>query len=162
VNTFGWVFLGVLLLLGSWSLAGQLVLLPGRVWRYVRWWFSACQWLFSSRPFSGREVTSTCSLPGEGVHDGPSTEQPHPDLPSDGALHSSPPPACSCPAPRWLPCNCRPDAIPVLGVPLAAIDPSPHFGAFTSGVEIIVFTALFTISSLLVVGWIVKTMRSSK
>lgn len=49
-----------------------------------------------------------------------------------------------------------------LAVPLlAAIDPSPDFGAFGAGVELGIFTALFTISSLLVLNWIVKTMRSS-
>lgn len=51
----------------------------------------------------------------------------------------------------------------VVALPLlAAIDPSPNFSAFGAGVELGIFTALFTISSLLVVNWIVKTMRSSK
>jgi len=50
-----------------------------------------------------------------------------------------------------------------LALPLfAVIDPSPNFSAFGAGVELGIFTALFTISSLLVVNWIVKTMRSSK
>jgi hypothetical protein len=49
-------------------------------------------------------------------------------------------------------------ALPLLG----AIDPSPNFPAFGAGVELGFFIALFTISSLLVLNWIVKTMRSSK
>lgn len=43
----------------------------------------------------------------------------------------------------------------------AAIDPAPNFSAFSAGVELAIFTALFTIGSLLVLNWIIKTMRSS-
>ena len=45
---------------------------------------------------------------------------------------------------------------------LAAIDPSPDLSAFAAGVELIVFVVLFTISSFVVLNWILKTMRSSK
>jgi hypothetical protein len=44
---------------------------------------------------------------------------------------------------------------------LAAIDPAPDLGSFVAGVELGIFTALLVISALLVVNWIVKTMRSS-
>jgi hypothetical protein len=50
----------------------------------------------------------------------------------------------------------------LLSPALAAIDPSPDFGSFTAGVELMVFVALFTIGAFLVVNWIIKTMRGSE
>lgn len=52
--------------------------------------------------------------------------------------------------------------LPVLSPSLAAIDPSPNFEAFASGIELMVFTALFTIGALLVLNWIIKTMRGGQ
>ena len=49
-----------------------------------------------------------------------------------------------------------------IAAPLAAIDTGPDFGAFGAGVELMVFTALFAIAALVVLNWILKTMRSSK
>lgn len=65
--------------------------------------------------------------------------------------------------PRKSPPHSRPTRLPFLpaALPLGAIDPSPNFGAFASGVELMVFTALFTISVLLVLNWIIKTMKGS-
>jgi hypothetical protein len=45
---------------------------------------------------------------------------------------------------------------------VAVMDSAPNLSAFSAGIELAIFTALFTISSLLVVSWIIKTMRSSK
>ena len=54
---------------------------------------SACQWFFSRRPFLGRRVRLTCSLPGQGAAGGPSPEQPDHYRTSHGRLLSSPSPA---------------------------------------------------------------------
>lgn len=37
---------------------------------------------------------------------------------------------------------------------LVAIDPSPDYGAFVTGLEIVTFTALLTVSFFMVVGFI--------
>jgi hypothetical protein len=51
--------------------------------------------------------------------------------------------------------------LPASGSILAAIDAGPKLSAFGAGLEIMVFAAVFTIGALLVVNWIIKTMRSS-
>jgi hypothetical protein len=48
-----------------------------------------------------------------------------------------------------------------LAFPLAAIDPSPNLSAFGAGVEIMIFTVLFSIGALLVLNWIIKTIKGS-
>lgn len=113
---------------------------------------SACQCFFSPRPLLGRGVSSTCSLPGEGDDDGLSSEQPNQYRSSHGRLLSSPLPACS---------SADLGSAAFLPLALAAIDTAPNLSAFTAGLELAVFTALFTIGALLAVNWIVKTMRSS-
>lgn len=143
---------------------------------------SACQFFLallraSSCPAGGSSTAAPPSKAGLAVdrHDGPPTEQTDVYRSSHGRLLSSPLPACSSanlesaarrleaadrdrregdrrndwPHPLWSFAS------------LAAIDPSPNFSAFGAGVELGIFTALFTIASLLVVNWIVKTMRSS-
>lgn len=116
---------------------------------------SACQWFFSSRPFSGRGVSPTCSLPGEGGHDGPTASHPQHYRSTHGRLLSSPSPA-----------RCTPDlesgGRTWMLLPLGIIDTAPNLSAFSAGIELAVFTALFTIGSLLVLNWIIKTMRSSR
>jgi hypothetical protein len=114
---------------------------------------SACQWCFSRRPFLGRRVTPTCSLPGEGDHDGPTSEQPRQYRSSHGRLLSSQPPARR---------SSDLESAAIVPLTLAAIDPSPNLSAFSAGIELAIFTALFTIGSLLVLNWIIKTMRSSR
>jgi hypothetical protein len=44
----------------------------------------------------------------------------------------------------------------------SVIDPAPNLSAFTAGVELMFFVALFTIGALLVLNWIVKTMRGGE
>lgn len=51
--------------------------------------------------------------------------------------------------------------LPAGGSILAAIDAAPNLSAFGAGLEIMIFAALFTVGALLVVNWIIKTMRSS-
>jgi hypothetical protein len=115
---------------------------------------SACQLLFSRSALADRESSPPSSPPGEGDHDGPSPEQPHTYRSSHGRLLSSPSPARSSAD--------RESAAIVAPLTLAAIDPAPNLSAFSAGVELAIFIALFTISSLLALNWIVKTMRSSK
>jgi hypothetical protein len=129
---------------------------------------SACQLFLALFGASSRPAgcTATAGPPSKAVlavdhHGGPPAEQPDVYRSSHGRLLSSPPLARSQAdlesAARRL------DRVPLLtpvGV-IAAIDPSPNFSAFGAGVELGIFTALFTIGSLLVVNWIVKTMRSS-
>lgn len=129
---------------------------------------SACQFFgallrASSRPAGCTATAAPPSKAGLAVdhHDGPPTDQPDGYRSSHGRHLSSPPLARGQAdlesAARRL------DRLPLLtpvGV-IAAIDPSPNLGAFGAGVELGIFTALFTIGSLLVVNWIVKTMRSS-
>ena len=147
VTALGWCLLVVLLLLGSWEGARLIV--------------SACQWFLKGSALADPDSSRPRSLPGEGGHDLPARHGPHHRPSSVGALLSSPPPARSQAdlesAARRL------DRLPLVSpaLALAAIDPSPNLPAFRAGVELGVFTALFTISSLLVVNWIVKTMRSS-
>lgn len=57
--------------------------------------------------------------------------------------------------------QCEIEAKEVEENPPEPFDPGPDLESFGAGVEISIFTALFTIGSLLVVNWIVKTMRSS-
>lgn len=132
--------------------AALVVLVVTALYEGLRVARSACQWFFSPRPLLGRGVSPTSSLPGEGDHDGPIPEQPRQYRSSHGRLLSSP-----------LPARCSADleSAAVLPLTLAAIDPSPNLSAFSAGIELAIFTALFTISSLLVVNWIIKTMRSS-
>jgi hypothetical protein len=54
---------------------------------------SLWQFFCSSRPFSGREVSLTCSLPGQGDHEVAPHSGPQPFRTSQGRLLSSPPPA---------------------------------------------------------------------
>ena len=61
--------------------------------------------------------------------------------------------------PRTAASITRPTCPAVVGV--AAINPAPDFDSFTAGLELMVFTALFTIGALLVLNWIVKMMRGS-
>src|SRR4051794_3939526 len=88
---------------------------------------------------SDRQSARPASSPQAG-HDSPALAEPHRHASSRGYLHSSP---------------------PVLAVPLAAIDPAPNMSAFGAGLEVIVFTVLFSISALLVLNWIIKTMKGS-
>ena len=88
---------------------------------------------------SDRESVRPASSPQAG-HDGPVLARPDARVPSAGNLHSS---------------------SYVLAVPLAAIDPAPNMSAFGAGLEVIVFTVLFSISALLALNWIIKTMRGS-
>lgn len=129
---------------------------------------SACQFFFallraSFRPAGGSSTAAPPSKAGLAVdlHGGPPTDQPDLYRSSHGHLLSSPIPARSSAdlesAARRL--NGLPAVTPI-GV-LAAIDAAPNFSAFGAGVELGIFTGLFTIASLLVVNWIVKTMRSS-
>lgn len=113
---------------------------------------SACQWFFSRRPLLGRRVSLTSSLPGEGDYDGPQREQPHFYRTIHGRLLSSPLDACRT-------ADLESAAIAPL-LPLAAITSAPDGEAFGLGVEVMVFTVLATIAALVVVNWIVKTMRS--
>jgi hypothetical protein len=117
---------------------------------------SACQWFLSRRPLLGRRVTPTCSLPGEGGHDGSQAAQSRRYATSHGRSLSSPPPASSS-ADRESAVGLLP-----LSFSLGAIDPSPDLSAFGAGVELIVFVVLFTISTFVVLNWVLKTMRSSK
>jgi hypothetical protein len=136
-----------------------LALLVLGIWEASRIMVSACQWFLSRRPFSGRRVTSTCSLPGEGDHDGLTRPQPKQYRTTHGRSLSSPSPACCTPdlesggvTHRLL----APFAL------VAAIDPAPNMDAFGAGVQIMVFTALATIAALVVIAWIVKTMRGGQ
>ncbi len=119
-----------------------------------RVFLSACQWFLKQPAFSRLCLSPRCSPPGEGDHDGPSAEQPHGYRSTHGRLLSSPLPASSS-------ADLESAAL-VAPLTLAAIDPAPNLSAFSAGVELAIFIALFTISSLLVLNWIIKTMRSSR
>jgi hypothetical protein len=135
-------------------LAVLVVLLVVAIETAFRIFLSACQWCLKQPAFSRLCLSSSRSLPGEGHHDGPCTEQPRAYRSSHGRLLSSSSPASSS-------ADLESAAI-VAPLTLAAIDPAPNLSAFSAGVELAIFIALFTISSLLVLNWIVKTMRSSK
>lgn len=140
VSPFGWGLFVVLLLLGAWSFAGWLVGL----------FQSACQLILFRSALADRESSRHSSLPGEGGHDRPLTM-------SRTALPSS---VCTSLSSSARAVVRRFDP-PLLALPVAAIDPAPAFDAFGAGVELMVFTALFTIGALLVVNWIIRAMRSS-
>lgn len=145
-------------------LVSALVVALVEAWRVAS---SACQWFLSLSAYADRGSSSTSSLPGEGGHDGPPASRPQGYVSSQGRHLSSPPPDCCAsdhesddrdprtdePHPLWLA-----SPLPLL----AAIDPTPDFSAFGAGVELIVFVVLFTISSFVVLNWVLKTMRSSK
>jgi hypothetical protein len=88
--------------------------------------------------------------PGEGAHDGPQHHEPDRPPFSRATFLSSPSPASS---------SADLGSAAVFAPGVAAIDPSPSFEAFGAGLELMVFTALFTICGLLVLNWILKTMR---
>ncbi len=62
--------------------------------------------------------------------------------------------------PRTATTSTRPTRSMLVGS--GAISPAPDLGAFTAGLEVMVFTALFTVSALLVLMWIIKMMRGSE
>ena len=115
---------------------------------------SACQWCAKQPAFSRLCLSSSSSPPGEGDPCGASDNEPHHYRSSHGRLLSSHPPASSSADLE--------SAVIVAPLTLAAIDPAPNLSAFSAGVELAIFIALFTISSLLVLNWIIKTMRSSR
>jgi len=105
-----------------------------------RWstWLSGLRALASHGPdafLSRRSRPHSCPLPARCAADLESAERD---------------PRSDWPHPLW-------SASPVL----AAIEVAPNLGAFVAGLELMVFTALFTIGALLVLNWIIKTMRSS-
>lgn len=140
LSPFGWLLFGFIVLAGAWQASA--------------WIVSACQWLFHRFCSPKPGVSPTCSSPGEGSHDSPPAIGHTTSLPRAGDLHSSPLPASSSADLE--------SAVFLAPVSLAAIDPAPDFDAFGAGVELVVFTVLFTIGSFLVLNWIIRTMRSSK
>jgi uncharacterized membrane protein AbrB (regulator of aidB expression) len=140
LTALAWIFFVFILVAGSWQAAS--------------WVVSACQWFFGRSAHADRESSCTSSLPGQGGHDGPQASQPHRYATSHGRHLSSPPPAGSSADLE--------SAAFLLPLSIGAIDPSPDLAAFGAGVELIVFVVLFTISSFVVLSWVLKTMRSSK
>lgn len=132
--------------------AALVALLVLAAWEWVRFLQSVYQWFLERSARADRDSVSSSSLPGEGGHEGPPAEQSDQYRSSHGRLLSSPHPAR---------CSADPES-GVFAVPaaLAAIDPNPDFSAFGAGVELMIFTALFTIGALLVLNWIIKTMRA--
>lgn len=104
---------------------------------------------FSQRPLLGRWSPSAVKRLRALADQGPDAVLPRPDRSSHRPAPSQRYPALGAGG-------------PALVAPLAVVEAAPDIGAFSAGVELGIFTALFTISSLLVVNWIVKTMRSSK
>jgi hypothetical protein len=121
-------------------------------WQVAGWSLSACQWLLKGSALADPASSCTSSLPGKGDSGGSLREQAHGYRSSQGRVLSSPPPASS---------SSDLESLAVVPITLASIDPSPNLSAFSAGIELAIFTALLTISSFLVVSWIVKTMRSS-
>lgn len=154
MTAVGVALLVALLVVGAWSIARGVI-------GYARWVYSVYQYLFTrpwrvfSRPAGGSSTAVPPSKAGPAVdrHEGPVAEQPDAYLTSQGRHLSSP-----------LPARCTADlesAAVLAFLPIGAIDPAPDLGAFAAGVELVIFTTLFTIMTFLVVNWIVKTMRGS-
>jgi hypothetical protein len=108
-------------------------------WLWVDIVLSACQW-FLFRLGQSRDTVKPASPP-QGDAEGPFDPGPDPRVFGRKDPHSSP-------------------YLPAVGF-LGAIDPSPNFSAFGAGLELIVFATLFTIGGLLVLNWIIKTMKGS-
>jgi hypothetical protein len=108
-------------------------------WEWVRILRSVYQWLLGAIAPSDRD---TALLASSAQRDPDWAFPPRTDrcASSRGDLHSS----------AYL-----------LAVPIGAIDPAPNMSAFGAGLEVIVFTILFGIGSLLVLNWVIKTMRGS-
>jgi hypothetical protein len=119
--------------------AAAVALLILSAWEWVRIVSSACQF-FLDRLDKSRDTVRPASRP-QGASPGASAARSDSRPSSRQNLYSSP-------------------YLPAVGL-LGAIDPAPNFSAFTTGLEIMVFSVLLTISGLLVLNWIIKTMKGS-